>query len=97
MPGGHADSFTTSLGLYKHPECIREELIANPGSSEPDWEDPALDFTKYSATGVIGDPTHASEELGRKLWKGSVEAIAAELQKIAAQAFEITPAEASRL
>ncbi|WP_342423054.1 creatininase family protein [Paenibacillus sp. FSL E2-0178] len=96
IPGGHADSFTTSLGLYKHPECIREELIENPGSTEPDWDDPGLDFTRYSATGVIGDPTHASEELGRKLWKGSVETIAAELQKIAAQAVEISQAEASR-
>jgi hypothetical protein len=24
-----------------------------------DWDDPALDFAKYSTSGVIGDPTHA--------------------------------------
>jgi creatinine amidohydrolase len=89
IPGGHADSFTTSLGLYKHPDCIREELIADPGSMEPDWEDPELDFATYSPTGVIGDPTHASKDLGGKLWAGSVEAIAAELRDIAARADEI--------
>ena len=88
IPGGHADSFTTSLGLYKHPECIREKLIADPNSREPDWDDPELDFAAYSETGVIGDPTHASKELGEKLWKGSVEAIAAELKEIAARAAE---------
>ncbi|AIQ17767.1 creatininase [Paenibacillus sp. FSL H7-0357] len=83
IPGGHADSFTTSLGLYKHPEDIREAQIFNPGSSEPEWDDPNLDFGKYSTTGVIGDPTHASRDLGEKLWNGSVEAIAAMLQEIA--------------
>ena len=83
IPGGHADSFTTSLGMYKHPEDIREEHIYNPRSSEPEWDDPALDFGKYSTTGVIGDPTHASRELGEKLWNGSVEAITQSLQEIA--------------
>lgn len=83
IPGGHADSFTTSLALYKHPDRIREELIANPSSIEPDWDDPELDFAAYSPTGVIGDPTHASKELGKKLWEGSVEAIAEELRSIA--------------
>lgn len=68
IPGGHADSFTTSIGLYKRPESIRSELISNPLNSEPDWEDPELDFTKYSSTGVIGDPTKSSTELGKKLW-----------------------------
>lgn len=57
VPGGHADSFTTSLALYKRPESIREDKFFNPNSSEPDWEDPNLDFSKYSKTGVIGDPT----------------------------------------
>lgn len=95
IPGGHADSFTTSLGLYKHPDRIREELIADPSSSEPDWDDPELDFAAYSATGVIGDPTHASKELGEKLWKGSVEAIAANLVEISGRASEITLAAAA--
>lgn len=98
IPGGHADSFTTSLGLYKHPECIREELIADPASSEPDWDDPELDFAAYSETGVIGDPTHASKELGEKLWHSSVEAIAAELKEIAVRAAEgITITASARL
>src|SRR5579864_2176006 len=38
-----------------------------------DWNDPLLDFAHYSSTGVIGDPTHASVELGKKLWEAAVE------------------------
>ena len=72
IPGGHADSFTTSISLYKHPEKVREELINNPNSAEPDWENPDLDFRDYSETGVIGDPTYASAELGKKLWDETV-------------------------
>lgn len=72
IPGGHADSFTTSIGLYKRPQNIRTELIANPYNREPDWDDPNLDFTKYSDTGVIGDPTHSSSDLGKKLWNETI-------------------------
>ncbi|WBW96427.1 creatininase family protein [Oceanirhabdus sp. W0125-5] len=68
IEGGHSDSFTTSIGLYRHPEDIRVDKIVNPYSTEPEWNDPNLDFSKYSKTGVIGDPTHASAELGEKLW-----------------------------
>ncbi|WP_307586781.1 creatininase family protein [Paenibacillus wynnii] len=68
IEGGHADSFTTSITLYKHPEDIRVDKIKNPHSSEPEWDDPNLDFSKYSTTGVIGNPTHASYELEEKLW-----------------------------
>ncbi|MCL6602408.1 MAG: creatininase family protein [Paenibacillus sp.] len=69
IDGGHADSFMTSIALFKHPEDIRADKIEHPHSLEPDWDDPNLDFSKYTATGVIGDPTHASSELGEKLWK----------------------------
>ncbi len=31
---------------------------------EVNWDDPHLDFTQYSDTGVIGDATRASAELG---------------------------------
>ena len=68
VPGGHADSFTTSLALYLRPESVRQDKIINPHSLAVDWDDPRLDFAQYSSTGVIGDPTHASAELGEKLW-----------------------------
>ena len=41
-----------------------------------DWSDPDLDFSRYSPTGVIGDPTHASAELGAKLWEAVISAVA---------------------
>lgn len=75
-PGGHADSFTTSIMLYHRPEMVRQNKIINPHSTEVDWDDPNLDFGKYSQTGVIGDPTTASAELGKKLWEAIVEEVA---------------------
>lgn len=83
LPGGHADSFTTSLALFKRKETVREDKIYNPYSEEPDWADPNLDFSKYSKTGVIGDPTQATEELGEKLWNSTVEAVADTFRDVA--------------
>ena len=82
-PGGHADAFGTSIALYLRPEAVRTEKIINPHNEEVDWADPNLDFSRYSSTGVIGDPTQASVELGAKLWDAVVEEVAAILQAIA--------------
>ena len=68
VPCGHADSFATSIALYKRPEIVRVDKIPPPNTAQVDWNDPHLDFTKYSETGVIGDATKASAELGRRLW-----------------------------
>ena len=73
VPGGHADSFSTSLALFLRPESVRWELITDPKNDPVDWDDPNLDFARYSKTGVIGDPTHASAELGAKLWEAILE------------------------
>jgi creatinine amidohydrolase len=82
VPGGHADSFSTSIALYLRPESVRRERIPEPQTASINWDDPHLDFTQYSPTGVIGDPTRASAELGEKLWKATVEAAAITLKKI---------------
>lgn len=81
IPGGHADSFTTSITMFKHPEKVRKDLIGNPHSKEPAWDDPKLDFSQYSKTGVIGDPTYSSVELGEKLWHKTVEKVLDMLQE----------------
>ncbi len=83
VPGGHADSFATSLALYLRPESVRVAKIRNPKSSPVDWSDPHLDFSRYSPTGVIGDPTHASADLGRKLWTEIAQAAALALRDAA--------------
>jgi creatinine amidohydrolase len=75
-PGGHADSFTTSIMLYLRPELVRRDKIINPNHREVDWQDPDLDFSRYSATGVIGDPTVASTKLGKRLWETIVTEVA---------------------
>jgi creatinine amidohydrolase len=75
-PGGHADSFTTSIMLYLRPELVHRDKIINPNHSKVDWRDPNLDFSRYSTTGVIGDPTAASAELGKKLWEAIITEVA---------------------
>ena len=55
----------------------------NPHHSEVDWDAPGLDFSQYSSTGVIGDPTEASVELGGKIWSAIVEEVTTILKDIA--------------
>jgi creatinine amidohydrolase len=83
VPGGHADSFTTSISLYLRPESVRQDQIWDPHSVAVDWDDPQLDFARYSSTGVIGDPTHASAELGKRLWEATVEEAAETFKSVA--------------
>jgi creatinine amidohydrolase len=81
--GGHADSFSTSIALYLRPSHVRTDRIRDPQSRPVNWDDETLDFTEYSQTGVIGDPTHASRELDERLWEGITDHVAKELQKAA--------------
>lgn len=83
VPGGHADSFTTSIALHLRPDVVRMEQIRNPHNLPVDWDDPQLDFAQYSSTGVIGDPTHASAELGERLWASLVPEVAAIFAQLA--------------
>lgn len=82
VPGGHADSFTTSIVMRRRPEALRPERIPAETSAEPDWSDPALDFSRYSSTGVVGTAVHASPELGERLWEASVQAVVDALCRI---------------
>lgn len=83
VPSGHADSFATSIALYLRSHSVRQDLIRDPENATVDWDEPNLDFAQYSTTGVIGDPTLASEELGRKLWNEVVESVAQTFYEIA--------------
>jgi creatinine amidohydrolase len=84
IPGGHADSFTTSLALFLRPEAVRSDRIAAPRNKPVNWRDPRLDLARHTNTGVVGDPTHASAELGQRLWDATVQ-MAALLLRDAAQ------------
>lgn len=83
IPGGHADSFATSITLCLRPESVRVDQISDPKNEPVDWEDPHLDLARYSSTGVIGNPTHASAELGARLWHAVVEDVALTFKEIA--------------
>lgn len=76
VAGGHADSLATSIALFLRPEAVRQNKIYDPVNREVEWSNQQLDLSRYSNSGVIGDPTHASAELGAKLWKEIVAAAA---------------------
>lgn len=97
VPGGHADSFTTSIMLHLRPEAVRRDKIIDPSHGPVDWEDPDLDFASYSSTGVIGDPTHASAEIGARLWEAVVEKVAATFRSIAEGSGTHNPVDQDRL
>jgi creatinine amidohydrolase len=76
IPGGHADSFATSIALYLRPDLVKREEIINPENQEVDWGNPNLDFSEVSTTGVIGDPTQASVEIGKRVWEEIIKEVA---------------------
>ena len=82
VPGGHADSFTTSLALYLNAPMVREERIPEP-SPPFEWE-MQMDFAAISSTGVLGDPTQGSREKGERLWALCVRGAVAAVQDIVA-------------
>ena len=83
IPGGHADSFATSLALHLRPDAVRIDRIPSPEIEAVDWDDPDLDFARYSASGVIGDATRASRELGARVWEMVLERVALTFRQVA--------------
>jgi creatinine amidohydrolase len=73
---GHADAFATSIALHLRPQAVRVEKIPAPMNDPIDWDDPNLDFARYSSSGVIGDPSQSSPDLGATLWASVVEEVA---------------------
>jgi creatinine amidohydrolase len=76
IAGGHADSFCTSIALHLRPESVQLDKIPYADLRSVDWGKPELDFSDFSFSGVIGDPTQATAELGSVLWQASVAAVA---------------------
>lgn len=77
---GHAGEFETSFMLHLRPELVKEEEMEGTNMDEPypqSIEDLVAggplsvyrDFTEYSESGAIGDPTGASAEKGAKIYE----------------------------
>jgi creatinine amidohydrolase len=69
--------------MFLRPDSVRAEKIPKECSKRVNWEDPELDFSRYSETGVIGDAGHASEQLGRELWEEIKKVVAEILREVA--------------
>ncbi|HET7678209.1 MAG TPA: creatininase family protein [Candidatus Limnocylindrales bacterium] len=89
-PGGmgHACELETSLQLHLEPSRVRSELLAPavvPAESAYHHVEMFAasrvsiyrPFTSYSESGVIGDPTLATPELGKRIFGATVGAIVA--------------------
>ena len=83
IPGGHADSFTTSIALHLRPEVVRKEKIVNPEHEPVDWGRSGTRLRKLLKHGGYGDPTHSSAEIGAKLWEAVIEEVADTISSIA--------------
>ena len=83
IPAGHADGFSTSIALYLRPHAVRADRIPPPERKPVNWDDPHLDFTRYSSSGVVGDATQATPELGHALWSMVVESVASIFKELA--------------
>jgi creatinine amidohydrolase len=72
---GHACALETSLALHLFPQLVRRQAIpaGRSGESGPHMFGTSgafegLDFGRFSANGVIGDPSLASPEVGARLF-----------------------------
>jgi creatinine amidohydrolase len=89
---GHACALETSLMQHLHPELVRDDLIP-AGATSPAWPDPHMfsidavqvvrPFEELSENGVIGRPSLATPEIGRRIFVAAVERAAAEIARIA--------------
>jgi creatinine amidohydrolase len=79
---GHACALETSLMQHLHPERVRTSEIPS-GGTPPTWPDPHMfsrdavrvvrPFDEIRPDGVIGQPSLATPELGRRLFDAAVE------------------------
>lgn len=90
---GHACALETSLMQHLHPDRVHLDLIP-PGPTPPTWPDPHMfstdavqvvrPFEEISPDGVIGRPSLATPELGRRLFDAAAERCAGEVERIIA-------------
>jgi creatinine amidohydrolase len=79
---GHACALETALMQHLHPERVRTSAIP-AGGTPPTWPDPHMfsrdavrvvrPFDEIRPDGVIGQPSLATPELGRRLFDAAVE------------------------
>ena len=88
---GHACALETSLMQHLDPAAVRDALIP-PGATPPTWPDPHMfskdpvrvvrPFEELSPDGVIGRPSLATPELGRRLYDAAVQRTTAEVRRL---------------
>lgn len=88
---GHACTLETSLMQHLYPDNVRESLIPSD-ATPPTWPDPHMfstdvvqvvrPFEELKADGVIGRPSLATPELGRRLFAAAVDRGSLEVERI---------------
>jgi creatinine amidohydrolase len=88
---GHACALETSLMQHLHPDRVRTSEIP-AGGTPPSWPDPHMfsrdalrvvrPFDEIRSDGVIGRPSLATPELGRRLFDAAVERGALTVERV---------------
>jgi creatinine amidohydrolase len=88
---GHACALETSLMQHLYPDRVRESLIPLD-ATQATWPDPHMfssevvevvrPFEELKADGVVGRPSLATPELGRRLFDAAVERASREFERI---------------
>ena len=81
VPGGHADSFATSIALYLRPASVRTELIRQVRHGPTEWDAPDPEPAR-TAPGGSGALSQASAALGKRLWEAVIDAGVAALKEL---------------
>jgi creatinine amidohydrolase len=82
VPGGHADSFATSIALHRHPERVRPDRVPPPTPAAPSLDHAPADWSLAFPTGVVGDATRASAALGAQLWERTIDRVTAMIEAL---------------
>lgn len=79
----HACEAETSLMMHLHPDLVRKDRIADDGLQP----DPAIlglvsSWDQVSGEGVLGFPSYADAETGRKLFEAAVAGVSAQIRSL---------------
>jgi len=81
--GTHADEIETSMMLYMSPGDVdMSKAVKDYHPGKGLTRDPAKKDMAYSASGVYGDPTLATEEKGRLITEATVDRTVAEIEAL---------------
>ena len=82
---GHAGRVETSVLLHLAPELVNEDSAAEGAESWGDYAETAplaYDSDEFTDDGVVGDPTEATADEGRRLYEDAVDSLVRLVERV---------------